>query len=91
MLTRPRSVAKGMVVGKAPGGGNLVVGGGDGGAIPPEAMPDNRPGLVSNSDLGTGTGEEVGYGRAGLPAKKSSGLGEPLGDYTTESRTKEEE
>ena len=74
-----RSVAKGMVVGKAPGGGSLVVGGGDGGAVPPEAMADNRPDLVSNSDLGQGTGQQVGYGRAGLPDKKSSGLGEPLG------------
>ena len=68
-----------MVVGKAPGGGNLVVGGGDGGAIPPEAMPDDRPDLVSNSDFGQGTGHQVGYGRSGLPDKKSSGLGEPLG------------
>ncbi|KAG8533843.1 uncharacterized protein KY384_001584 [Bacidia gigantensis] len=77
-----KSVAKGMVVGKAPGGGNLVVGGGDGGAIPPEAMPDDKPG-VANNDLGAGTGQQVGYGpNAGFPESKSakSGeLGEPLG------------
>ena len=67
-----------MVVGKAPGGGDLVVGGGDGGAIPPEAMPPNKPG-VSNSDLGVGSGQQVGFGNAAPRGPKSSGLGEPLG------------
>ena len=66
-----------MVVGKAPDGNNLVVGGGDGGAIPPEAMPANKPG-VSNDGIGAGTGQQVGYGPAGS-TKKSGGLGEPLG------------
>lgn len=81
----PRSVAKGMVVGKAPGGGNLVVGGGDGGAIPPEAMPDHQPGSVGNQSLSSvssggqaGSGKQVGFGND-APASKSSGLGEPLG------------
>ena len=67
-----------MVVGRAPGGGNLVVGSGDGGAIPPEAMPSNKPG-VSNDSMGSGSGAQVGFGSSGLPEKKSSGLGEPLG------------
>ena len=73
-----RSVAKGMVVGKAPNGNNLVVGGGDGGYIPPEAMPDNKPG-VSNDGIGAGTGQQVGYGNAGPQTTKLSGVGEPLG------------
>lgn len=80
-----RSVAKGMVVGKAPGGGNLVVGGGDGGAIPPEAMPDQKPGMVGNQSLSSvtsggqsGSGIQVGFGNH-APTPKSSGLGEPLG------------
>ena len=67
-----------MVVGKAPGGGDLVVGGGDGGAIPPEAMPANKAG-VSNSDLGAGSGQQVGYGNAALGGPKAGGVGEPLG------------
>ena len=76
-----------MVVGKAPGGGNLVVGSGDGGAISPEAMPDQKPGAVGNQSLSSvtsggqaaaGGGTQVGFGNQG-PAPKSSGLGEPLG------------
>lgn len=74
-----------MVVGKAPGGGNLVVGGGDGGAIPPEAMPDHKPGAVGNESLSSvgsggqaGSGTQVGFGTH-APVPKSSGLGEPLG------------
>ena len=67
-----------MVVGKAPNGNNIVVGGGDGGAVPPEAMPASKPG-VSNDGMGAGTGQTVGYGRAGLKDEKSGGLGEPLG------------
>ena len=68
-----------MVVGKAPGGGNLVVGSGDGGAIPPEAMPSDKPG-VSNDSLGMGSGVQVGYGAHEYPPdKKVSGVGEPLG------------
>lgn len=78
-LTRARrSVAKGMIVGRAPGGGNLVVGSGDGGAIPPEAMPRDKPG-VSNDGTGSGSGTVVGFGNQTMPEKKSSGLGEPLG------------
>ena len=74
-----------MVVGKAPGGGDLVVGGGDGGAIPPEVMPDQKPGSVGNQSLSSvgsggqaGSGTQVGFGNQ-APAPKSSGLGEPLG------------
>jgi spartin len=73
-----------MVVGKAPGGGDLVVGSGDGGAIPPEAMPSEKAGMVGNQNLSSvgsgsaGSGTQVGFGNA-APAPKSSGLGEPLG------------
>lgn len=75
-----RSVAKGMVVGKAPDGSNLVVGGGDGGAIPPEAMPADKPGTVGNQDFGAGSGTQVGFGNKTVPvAEKSSSLGEPMG------------
>lgn len=72
-----------MVVGRAPGGGNLVVGGGDGGAIPPEAMPDNKG--VANDALGssssgiTASGKQVGFGTQAPVPEKSSNLGEPLG------------
>lgn len=82
-----KSVAKGMVVGKMPGGGDLVVGGGDGGQIPPEVLQEKDPkGQVGNQDL-PGTGQpgvsqggygEVGYGNAAPPAY-GSGIGEPLG------------
>ena len=70
-----------MVVGKAPGGGDLVVGGGDGGAIPPEAMPANKPGTVGNESMGgAGSGIQVGFGNKTAPtAEKSSSLGEPMG------------
>ena len=79
-----RSVAKGMVVGRTPDGGNLIVGSGDGGAIPPEAMPLEKPGMVGNQGLASigsgqaGSGQQVGFGNA-APAPKSSGLGEPMG------------
>ena len=75
-----RSVAKGMVVGKAPGGGDLVVGGGDGGAVPPEAMAADKPGTVGNQGPGAGSGTQVGFGNKTAPmTEKSSSLGEPLG------------
>ncbi|KAI4149732.1 MAG: hypothetical protein LQ341_001257 [Variospora aurantia] len=80
-----KSVAKGMVIGKAPGGGDLVVGGGDGGAVPPEAMPE-RSGKDSvgtqsltgaGSQVGSGVGQ-IGFGNA-APPTMSGGLGEPMG------------
>ena len=57
-----------MVVGRAPGGGNLVVGAGDGGAIPPEVIPQDPKAGVANQQL-SGMGgapgvEQVGFGRA---------------------------
>ena len=47
-----KSVAKGMIVGKAPDGRDLVVGGGDGGTIPPDMRskdPESNGGAVSSS------------------------------------------
>ncbi|KAL8761098.1 MAG: hypothetical protein Q9184_002749 [Pyrenodesmia sp. 2 TL-2023] len=83
-----KSVAKGMVIGKAPGGGDLVVGGGDGGAIPLEAMPDkNSKDSVGTQSL-TGSGNplapgvgQIGFGNA-APTTMSGGLGEPMGTQT---------
>ncbi|KAL8846631.1 MAG: hypothetical protein Q9221_008290 [Calogaya cf. arnoldii] len=81
-----KSVAKGMVIGKAPGGGDLVVGSGDGGAIPPEAMPEKNPnhnigaqGLTGSESqqVAPGVGQ-IGFGNA-APATMSGGLGEPMG------------
>ncbi|KAF4542407.1 putative protein spg20 protein [Lasiodiplodia theobromae] len=84
-----KSVAKGMVVGKVKGGGEVVVGGGDGGDIPPEdakkAYGAIQTGAV-NDNLGQGQpgggsaapGGVVGFGNA-VPQSGSSGVGEPLG------------
>ena len=64
----------------------MVVGGGDGGAVPPEVMGGDSKVGVANQHLpgagqpGTGVPGvgEVGFGNAAPPAY-SSGLGEPLG------------
>ncbi|KAL9099091.1 MAG: hypothetical protein Q9163_005361 [Psora crenata] len=73
-----KSVAKGMVVGRAPDGGDLVVGGGNGGAVPLEAMPADKPGVTNNLS-GGGLEQQVGFGNAIPGGGKSSGVGEPLG------------
>lgn len=81
-----KSVAKGMVVGKVRGGGDLIVGGGDGGTVTP------APSAVSGSgsgqkkerfkdDVSMSGGREspeiVGYGRQAPPAY-GSGVGETI-------------
>ncbi|KAL8948594.1 MAG: hypothetical protein Q9222_005230 [Ikaeria aurantiellina] len=80
-----KSVAKGMVIGKAPGGGDLVVGAGDGGAIPPEAMPAKDNDTVGaqsltgvESQVAPGVGQ-IGFGNAAPMAAPGGGLGEPMG------------
>lgn len=95
-----KSVAKGMVVGKMPNGQNLVVGGGDGGVIPPgtvQAHHGDAKGTVGNQDL-PGTGQpgvstpgvgQVGYGNAAPPAY-SGGVGEPLGAQGLQGQTTSE-
>lgn len=83
-----KSVAKGMVVGKMPNGKELVVGAGDGGVVPADALPPeaHQKKAEGNQDL-PGTGQigvgdpgtgEVGYGNA-APPSYASGIGEPLG------------
>ena len=71
-----------VVIGKVPGGGDVVVGTGDGGVVPPEVIQQENPNAgVGNSKV-AGIGEpsigQVGFGNAAATAK-SSGLGEPLG------------
>ena len=82
-----KSVAKGMVVGRMPNGEQLVVGAGDGGVVPGDALPpEKQHNLVGNQDL-PGTGQvgignpgtgQIGFGNAAPPAY-GSGVGEPLG------------
>lgn len=79
-----KSVAKGMVVGRVKGGGEIVVGGGDGGIINPN---DLKQGGVSNDDLGQGQvggpPSVVSFGSA-APSGYSSSIGKPLGAYLDE-------
>ena len=76
-----KSVAKGMVVGKMPGGGQLVVGGGDGGQVPPEVVQQTK-GSNANQDAAPGVNQagqgQIGFGNA-VPPTYESGVGEPLG------------
>jgi spartin len=73
-----KSVAKGMVVGRLNGGGDLIVGGGDGGVIPPEAVaaakgvdPNKQADMSAAVGVGTqpltGQGTEpVGFGNEAM-------------------------
>ena len=76
-----KSVAKGMVVGKVRGGGDLIVGGGDGGVMSSGASSVKDGKGRFKDDLSMTGGREspdvVGYGRAAPPAY-GSGPGEPL-------------
>lgn len=57
-----------MVVGKAPGGGNLIVGGGDGGAVPTEVLQDPKAGVANQSVSGLGEPQgAAGFGNAAQP------------------------
>jgi len=78
-----KSVAKGMVVGRVDGGGEIVVGGGDGGVVPESDM---RKAGIRNDNMGagqpggpphSGAGGHVGFGNA-TPGG-TSGVGEPSG------------
>jgi len=82
-----KSVAKGMVVGRVKGGGEVVVGGGDGGVINPQ---DLHPGGAQNNNLGPGQsatpGAQIGFGNS-APPNYTPGVGEPLeGQYAPEKR-----
>ncbi|KAF2471113.1 uncharacterized protein BDR25DRAFT_303635 [Lindgomyces ingoldianus] len=72
-----KSVAKGMVVGKVKGGGDIVVGGGDGGAITPsEIQPGAKNNNVPTSQT-TGPAGQIGFGNT-TPPSYSTGVGESL-------------
>jgi spartin len=87
-----KSVAKGMVVGKVKGGGDLIVGGGDGGVITTapssvtgapinwkekEALQGRYTDDASVMSGGRDSPDLVGYGRAAPPSYKS-GAGESI-------------
>lgn len=56
-----KSVAKGMIVGKAPDGRDLVVGGGDGGTVPPDRrLKDAEPNGGVSSSASSIKGEKKG-------------------------------
>jgi len=76
-----KSVTKGMVVGRVRGGGNVIVGGGDGGAIPDSDLQRASGNAgVKNDNMGRGSYPEVGFGKAaGAPPAYRSELGEPMG------------
>lgn len=87
-----KSVAKGMVVGKLPNGQQLVVGAGDGGLVPADALPPDSKrndyqhpseavyGGASQAGVSTpGYGVENYGNAANGPPAYSSGVGEPLG------------
>jgi spartin len=73
-----QSVAKGMLVGHVKGGGQVVVGGGDGGVINPA---DVKPGVQNNSlppGQSGGPGQsQIGFGSAAAPGYQS-GVGEQI-------------
>lgn len=82
-----KSVAKGMVVGKVRGGGEVVVGGGDGGDIPAQVLQQPGGGVKNDSlgpggpAIGAGAKEPgvVGFGNAAPPSYPGgSGVGENL-------------
>lgn len=77
-----KSVAKGAVVGRLKGGGEVVVGAGDG-SVPPQFHADEKAGGVANDQIGGGPGPSapggvVGFGNAAPPPSYSAGVGEPL-------------
>jgi spartin len=72
-----KSVAKGMVVGRVKGGGEVVVGGGDGGVINPN---DFNPGAKNDAVPPNQTGGpagQIGFGNA-APPSYHSGVGESI-------------
>ncbi|EXJ62128.1 hypothetical protein A1O7_02561 [Cladophialophora yegresii CBS 114405] len=85
-----KSVAKGMVVGRMPNGQQLVVGSGDGGVVPAEAIgADRKKNDYYSSDMYGGASQAgaapPGYGvesygnAANAPPSYPSGVGEPMG------------
>lgn len=86
-----KSVAKGMVVGKVRGGGDLIVGGGDGGRASPVPSATEKPMNWKEREASEGrytddasimsggraSPEVVGYGRA-APPSYATGVGETI-------------
>ena len=91
-----KSVAKGMVVGHVKDGGEVIVGGGDGGVIPEQdiaraakSQSKNGAGGVRNEDMHAGEPHVVGFGTTGQaqpPPGYSSDLGERLGASSEKAR-----
>ncbi|KAL1296596.1 hypothetical protein AAFC00_000090 [Neodothiora populina] len=82
-----KSVAKGMVVGKVRGGGQVVVGGGDGGMIPENDL--KQAGLMNNN-YGSGPYGSSGPGIEGygnMAPSGQGGIGEPLGGQALQGQT----
>ena len=83
-----KSVAKGMVVGKVRGGGDLVVGGGDGGSLGTVPSATSKPQnwkkkeaaeerYTDDASIFNDSSEVVGIGRQAPPAY-GGGIGEPI-------------
>lgn len=77
-----KSVAKGMVVGRVKGGGEIVVGGGDGGVVPDEDLrkANGVPGVTNDSLGPVQSGSEpsvVAFGNQ-APPSYTAGVGESL-------------
>ncbi|KAF2277900.1 uncharacterized protein EI97DRAFT_493121 [Westerdykella ornata] len=70
-----KAVAKGMVVGRVTGGGEVVVGGGDGGDIPQEFQQGSGKNDVPSVNQTAGPISQIGFGNA-APPSYSSGVGE---------------
>lgn len=69
---------QGMVVGKAPGGGDVIVGTGDGGIVPADSIPKPNDPKVQNDKLSGMNSPSVGEMGYGNTASYGSGIGEPL-------------
>ena len=89
-----KSVAKGMVVGRVKGGGDVLVGGGDGGGVPEAdiqrmATAQSEKSGVRNTDLHQGEPHVAGFGTWGrqpVPPGYESSLGEPIGADSERAR-----
>lgn len=75
-----KSVAKGMVVGQVKGGGQVVVGGGDGGVVTQDMKAGGLGGAVNNNVAPNQNAEpagEIGFGNV-APPSYSTGVGESI-------------
>lgn len=90
-----KGVAKGMVVGHVKGGGQVIVGGGDGGTIPEADIlraagqqQGGKPVGVANSHMSAGESHVQQFGSINThaPPGYTSELGEPMGATTEKAR-----